>query len=213
MPPVTMGYISVKPITDFLPTTTATVRLRRLDTINQVLHALVCREVDLFAVEVGWFSDPKECDAVIETATNHGIPVVLLTRYVQSGISQLTSVDPAEFLTKRYAPLSCVEFSPHLSHRGQVLSLSSRAIQLLAIFMTYPEQVLRLVDINQESQSRHLTPWTTHSLKAALHSITHELGADHIKNVRGFGYIFHSCLVSSPGQGEGQSAPEGMIRK
>jgi DNA-binding winged helix-turn-helix (wHTH) protein len=208
-----MGYVSVTPITDFLPTTIATVRLRHLDTINQVLHALISHEVDLFAVEVSWFSDPKECDAVIETATKHAIPVILLTRYVQSGISELTTLDPAEFLTKRYAPVSCVEFSPDVSHRGRIVSLSSRAIQLLAIFVTYPGQVLRLMDINQESQSRHVASWTTHSLKAAIHAITQELGTDHIKNVRGFGYIFQSCLVSTHRREDDRSVSEGMMGK
>lgn len=210
MRPFTMGYASVTPITDFLPTTIATVRLRRLDTINQVLHGLVSREIDLFAVEVGWFSDPKECDAVIETATNHGIPVILLTRYIQSGIARLTSLDPTEFLTKRYASPSCVTFAPNISHKGQGLSLSSRAIQLLAIFVTYSGQVLRLADINHESQSRHITPWTSYSLKAAIHSITQELGVDHMKNVRGFGYMFQSCLIASHHCEDSHCAPEGM---
>ncbi|MCL4494244.1 MAG: helix-turn-helix domain-containing protein [Firmicutes bacterium] len=210
MEPFTLGYVSATPISQFFPTTVATVRLVRFDTINQVLHGLVSREVDLFAVEGRWFSDPKECDAVIETAKNHGIPVLLLTSYVQSGISQLTSLDPAEFLTQCRAPLSCVQFVPALSHRGQVLSLSSRAVQLLAIFVTYPGQVLRLVDINKESKSRHITTWTTHSLKSAIHSITQQVGPHHIKNVRGFGYIFQSCFPSSQHH-DGEGVPEDII--
>lgn len=213
MQPFTMGYVSATPITHFFPTTVATVRFVRFDTINQVLHSLGSHSVDLLAVEVRWFSDPKECDAIIEMAKHQGTPVLLLTSYVQPGISQLTSLDPAEFLTQRHTPPSCVQFVPVVSHNGQALSLSSRAVQLLAIFVTYPGQVLRLVDINQESKSRHIAPWTTHSLKSAIHSITQQVSRRHIKNIRGFGYMFQSCRSSSYQHDSEDSVPEDMISK
>ncbi|PSR25607.1 MAG: hypothetical protein C7B47_12015 [Sulfobacillus thermosulfidooxidans] len=199
------GYVSTGSIGEYLPSAQALVPVRRLDTINQILDALVHHQITCLAIEVHAMHDAPTLSAVLETAHTYAVPVLLLTHYLQPSVWRVAASHPSRVVDQWFTRPSCVQLWPSVRHQNQPLALSPRATALLAILATYPDHVLSLAAINEEATHRGVRPWTSQSVRMTVHDLNRRLQPVHIHLRRHVGYLFHPC----PHDGhEGWGLPE-----
>ncbi|SMC02094.1 Transcriptional regulatory protein, C terminal [Sulfobacillus thermosulfidooxidans DSM 9293] len=190
------GYVSPEPLSHYLPTAQALVPIRRFETINQILHALIHHQITCLAINVQGLPDTATFSAVLETAETEGIPILLLTHYLQSKMWQITPVQSTAPMLSQFTQSptpSCLTLWPVVRHHHHPVDLAPRAIALLSILATYADQVLSLSQINEEAQHRGIPPWTAQSLRVTVHHLNHHLRPLHIVTHRGYGYRFIPC--------------------
>lgn len=197
MPPLVLGFASTTDYTTWLdPKETQSVIAKPYATLNQLLEALITQSIDALALDLKWVQDPTWFEGIFETAAARSIPVILLTHYMEPKMWFLSEL---HHLFANNEVSSCIQIQTDrentVIHRGQHLALAPRAQQLLNILIANPGRALTLSHINTEATNRRLETWSPDTLKATVHIIRNTIGPEHIKTIRGFGYIFQNCAA------------------
>ncbi len=171
----------------------AMIPFRRFDTLNQMIEALGQRRLRCLAIDPQALPDAPSLAAILETAHRYGVPVVLLTHYLQPTLWHLTVVNRPDAWASLWTMPSCVQLWPAVAHHGDPVSLTPRLRELLAIFATYPGRILTLSAINAEAVQRGVRPWTAQNLRTVIAALNQRLLPPHVQTRRHAGYLFTPC--------------------
>ncbi len=170
------------------------VRLKHLQTENQIFDVIRERSVDVLALELAWFEDLHWLPAILEQASLSGLSVVFLLENPVRVIKATTvqGVPPG----MAYAPNRCVnfDFRGHQAlHYARPLGLPWRSVQLLAILSDNEGRSVDSLWASTLASEVQWGPWTESLMKVHVFQIRKILGSAHIVTVPKSGYRFIPC--------------------
>jgi hypothetical protein len=170
------------------------VRLKYLQTENQIFDVIRENSVDILALEVEWFTDLQWLPAILEQAHLSRITMVFLIQ----GPPRMLKVTASSGILLReiYAPNQCVhfDFGGHQAfHKGIPMTLPWRSVQLLALLSDSGERTMDCAQASVQAKEVLWAPWTESLMKVHIFQIRKELGVSHIATVPKRGYRFIPC--------------------
>lgn len=171
-----------------------------LATPNQLLQALADGKFRAVLVDAAHIDGPW-LPALLEAARMGTTPLWLVT---ETGTWCALYPTTGEAFFRGYrSRAACVMIDPQgtVRHRGQLVPVSGRTADFLALCTLAPGQVWNLAGLNLTAAAAGIRPWTATGLKAMVQQVRALLGSHHLLHVQRAGYRFEPCSSPTPACG------------